>query len=688
MNKKLLFALGCFFCIAFLKVKAQEINFPDTNLKDALLNHQPMIDTNNDGEIQIAEAANYNGDLVLPSSSIGDVTGLEYFNNVNILNLDYNNITNFEVDGLSSVTFLSIRYNNLIYLNVGYLSSLENLVLRENSLTYLDVSNNINLKYLNVRFNPLVELDVSYNINLEEITLTDLPAIEYINLKNGNNTNMSSIDPFTNMPAIQMVCVDDETTFLNNLYDLPTWGQPWFLVTTDCNFSLGQLNNINGSVNLDMGSGCGEASAVAVSNVLVETTVNGNQFGTLTNANGAYSLYTNEGANTATVVDIWSPWLTINPPSSSTSFTGFGNFSTIDFCMNPSSSFEDLNVTIVPTRDLIPGSITRYEIVIENLSSMNQTGNVLLTYDDSVQSFISASISPSATTSNTLEFDFSDLEPFHTEKIEVEFQNENATTLNDGDMVMMTAEIFPNTNDVEIEDNQFEIRHIAVTTANSNYIEILEGTEIYDTDIDQYLHDLVRFQNTGEENVQDLKIRDTLHENLDWTTFRIVSSSHSNYRVDIEGGNAVEISFEDINLPYVSVNDETSRGYVAFKVKPNDEVEIGDFILGEASVYFDFDAPVFTNEVSTEFVENLSIASENFSSKIQLYPNPTQDILYIENNSSEKINQVEIYSISGQKILVESHQRQINLGQLNTGIYFVKIITESGASLTQKVVKR
>lgn len=653
-----------------------------------MVNHSPVVDTNSDGEIQVSEATSYNGDLILPGNSIVDVTGLECFNNINVLNLDYNNISNFSVNGLTNLTYLSARYNNLTSIDVSALGALEELVLRENLLVNLDVSNNINLEYLNIRFNPLIELDLSYNVNLQEITLSDLPSIEYINLKNGNNMNMTSIDPFSNMPAIQMVCVDDEAIFLNNLYDLVTWGQPWFLVTTDCNLLPGQFNNIIGSVRFDMGSGCDDASALEVPNVLVETTVNGNRFGTLTNVNGAFSLYTDEGANSAAVANIWSPLLNVNPPSYSTSFTGFGNSSSIDFCMSSSNTFEDLNVTILPVQDLIPGSTINYEIIIENLSSSNQTGSVSITYDNTLQTFMSASVSPSATTTNTLEFDFSDLEPFHTEKIEVEFQNENAPALNVGDMVMMTAEVFPNTNDIGLYDNTFSLIHKVETSASSNYKQVLEGDGISLEYTDEYLHYLVRFQNTGASNVQNLKIRDTLDDHLDWTTFRMVSTSHNDYRVNIEGGNAVEFSFEDINLPYASIDDEASRGYVAFKVKPNDEVEIGDFILGEASVYFDFDAPVFTNEVSTEILENLSVASKDFSSKIQLYPNPTQDVLYIENHSSEKIDQVEVYSISGQKILTRNEFQQINLSSLNAGIYFVKIITVSGASFTQKVVKR
>ena len=39
-----------------LTAKAQIVDIPDTNFKNALLNHDPIIDINNDGEIQESEA--------------------------------------------------------------------------------------------------------------------------------------------------------------------------------------------------------------------------------------------------------------------------------------------------------------------------------------------------------------------------------------------------------------------------------------------------------------------------------------------------------------------------------------------------------------------------------------------------------------------------------------------------------
>ncbi|MBK8442578.1 MAG: hypothetical protein IPL35_03800 [Sphingobacteriales bacterium] len=57
---------------------AQIVNIPDPNFKNALLNHSPIIDTNNDGEIQVAEAEAVDS-LYLFNKNITDLTGIKAF---------------------------------------------------------------------------------------------------------------------------------------------------------------------------------------------------------------------------------------------------------------------------------------------------------------------------------------------------------------------------------------------------------------------------------------------------------------------------------------------------------------------------------------------------------------------------------------------------------------------------------
>jgi len=687
MESKLLISIcGLFICIC-TQLHAQIVNIPDSNLKTALLDHQPVIDVNGDNEIQLTEAQNYNGDLILPGNEIVNVTGLESFVNVNVLNLDYNNIVEFSLEGLPNLTYLTIRYNDLSSLDVSSFTNLEQLVIRNNNLTELNLWQNLNLLYLNVRNNPLLELDVSNNVSLTEITLLDLPEIEYINLKNGNNENMTSVEPFYDMPNIQMVCVDSVETFFENLYDFDQQGEPWFLVTTDCNFGPEQLNGISGNVKFDLNNNCENENALPVPNILVKTQLGENSFATLTRQDGSYMLYTDEGENITSAINPWPNSFNLTPENATYNFSEFGNEEDLDFCMASSSNVEDVNVVILPLGQATPGNISAYKLVYENSSSVAQSGEITIEFDENLQIFVGASVAENSSTSNSVTFGYSDLAAFQTGEISFTMQNEIPPVLDSGDELVLTANITPTANDENGEDNFFELNQTVVNSFDPNDKQVLEGEEIELEDADKYLHYLIRFQNLGTASAQNVVVKDMLDEKLNWDSFRMVAASHD-YLLEIKDGNQVEFDFQNILLPAESMDEEASKGFVSFKIKPKDDVQIGDFIFGEAEIYFDFNDAIVTNQVSTEIIENLSVASEEFSTQFQLYPNPVNEVLHIQNNSAKIIESVEVFSITGQLLFRRNNSEEINMSQLNTDIYFVKLTTEEGVTITKKVVKK
>jgi hypothetical protein len=70
---------------------------------------------------------------------------------------------------------------------------------------------------------------------------------------------------------------------------------------------------------------------------------------------------------------------------------------------------------------------------------------------------------------------------------------------------------------------------------------------------------------------------------------------------------------------------------------------------------------------------------------VNIYPNPVDDRLYIETQSL--IESVVIYTITGQQLSAISHQPSvIDVSNLNSGIYFVKISTEEG-DIVKRIVK-
>ena|SRR5690554_110313 len=83
--------------------------------------------------------------------------------------------------------------------------------------------------------------------------------------------------------------------------------------------------------------------------------------------------------------------------------------------------------------------------------------------------------------------------------------------------------------------------------------------------------------------------------------------------------------------------------------------------------------------------------NEFVSSKFNLYPNPATNIVTISNNEHIGINLLMVYDVTGKQISTYSykdeHEVQVNVDGLNSGIYFLHIVTDEGTGI-KKLVKK
>lgn len=70
-----------------------------------------------------------------------------------------------------------------------------------------------------------------------------------------------------------------------------------------------------------------------------------------------------------------------------------------------------------------------------------------------------------------------------------------------------------------------------------------------------------------------------------------------------------------------------------------------------------------------------------------VYPNPAKDVLNISNSIGAEITAVTVSDINGRTVKQFGSVSQINISDLNAGVYFVNISSNEG-SLTKKVVKQ
>ena len=112
-----------------------------------------------------------------------------------------------------------------------------------------------------------------------------------------------------------------------------------------------------------------------------------------------------------------------------------------------------------------------------------------------------------------------------------------------------------------------------------------------------------------------------------------------------------------------------------FSVYSITEIE-GGYIVG-------FTAP--SEEVCEE---TQGIGVEEFSTAFNIYPNPVNDVLFIENGSN--IEEVSIYTITGVMVYNEqcvSNNVQVNVSEFEAGVYIIKVRTENNEIINRFVKK-
>ncbi|MEP0516788.1 hypothetical protein, partial [Dokdonia sp.] len=651
------------FIFIYGAVQAQIINFPDANLKDALVNHSPTIDTNNNGEIEVSEATNYNiYYLTLQSKGITDITGLENFTEVEEFRLSHNDISSIDISVLfwaknirltgndltelntssnialeelsisnnfisnldlsnnenlfslfaistnlstldvsnnllleelflwsTNISTLDLSSNNLKRINIAgtpfttfddfssqteleYISissteistldtsifpnlktlniqttdildidlsqntALESLDLGYSNMTSIDISNNINLRALRV-YLGLTSLDISQNtelrslriINNSGITSLDLStntnlcyvaivntSIEYINVKNGANTNF---DPDTTCSIssngsglggikfsavssndnLAFICVDDIDYALTNFEVSDT-----VTLLDICSGNIGETNEFTGIISYDENNNGCDPDDQPIS-AIVQSTDGVSNFATTSIITGDFSMQVFEGTYDTQVVGLPN-YFTTDPIVHQNTFTGFNQTENVNFCITSTETVNDLSVTLIPVSQARPGFAATYQIVYTNIGTTTLSGTVDLSFDDALVGFETSEPSPTNTAGNTLSWDFVDLQPLTSRTIDLVMLVEQPPVVQGDDILQYTASISPNNDDQTPNDNTFELNQVVVNSFDPNDKRCLEGDEVLIENADEYLHYLIRFQNTGTASAINIRV--------------------------------------------------------------------------------------------------------------------------------------------------------------------------------------
>jgi len=665
-------------------VSAQNIDFADGNFKYRLLlagtlnnyiardqsGQAIVIDTNNDGEIQVSEAltvyqlninyAAYMTDLNPLIERVTDLGGIEYFTNLNKL---------------------TCRDNSLTFVNISALVNLQFFETGLNSLDTLNLDGLINLTHIQVSDTNLATLDFSGLPLLDQVTISNNSALTYLSLKNGF-TSIPNPEFFAlqNNPSLLYVCADEaEVDVVANSLS----GQPNIAVSSYCSFTPGgNYNTITGTLRYDGNNNGCDAEDGTQSFIKVKLDDGTNTDYTFTNNSGNYTFYTQAG--TFTITPEFEDNQFFIPLTAQVVFPVADNsVATEDFCLTANGTHPDVEVVMIPVTNARPGFDAQYKIVYKNKGSQIVSGTVSCGWDTSILYPVSLAPFPDGMAPDTYSWNYTNLQPFENREILMTL-NVNSTMdtppVNSGDILPFTAYVTSSYTDETPNDNYYEFNQPVVNSLDPNNIVCVEGdTETTDA-IGDYLHYVVNFENTGTTEASFVVVtHDVDPAEFDINTVEILNSSN-NVRARINR-NRLEFAFMNINL---GVAD---HGNILFKLKSRASLQQGDRVVNQANIFFDYNRPVTTNEASTVFAV---LSTGNFikDATVQVYPNPAKDIITVKADGT--IISLELYDVQGrllQTSLINNAAFLLDVSSKTVGMYFLKVTTDRGVSV-EKIVKK
>jgi uncharacterized repeat protein (TIGR01451 family) len=206
------------------------------------------------------------------------------------------------------------------------------------------------------------------------------------------------------------------------------------------------------------------------------------------------------------------------------------------------------------------------------------------------------------------------------------------------------------------------------------------------------LYYTINFQNVGTAPAVNVKTLDTIDVNLDLASLRILQSS---FPVQLQANaisREVAFRFNGINLPDSNSNEPGSHGFVRYSINVKSGTPINTVIRNRAFNYFDFTAPVATNQTSNKIVVpgDLSAIGElTMSHVIALVPNPVREMLMVY--ASQPVTNAQVFDLTGQlvnKAAPDGTSFAIEMKNLPHGIYFVRVSFVDGSTLVKRVVKQ
>jgi Secretion system C-terminal sorting domain/Domain of unknown function DUF11 len=371
----------------------------------------------------------------------------------------------------------------------------------------------------------------------------------------------------------------------------------------------------------------------------------------------------------------------------------FQNVYSQDFALKPTNNFSDFEVQYFQGQAR-PGFISSSKIMVQYIGSQSPSSTLTLTHDKNL-TLVSSSEPYSSYQSNVITWMYPIGDFNNPKTIQLDFRTLVNAPL--GGKIISTAKISTTGTD-NISDNNVASDSITIRGSYDPNDITVDKTAFTQKGINPVKTVLpltynIRFQNTGNAEAYTVEVLDTLPDKVDISLLELLDASHYytfSIKTTASKNFVLDWLFKRINLPDSTTNEKASHGFVKYRIKTaSDKINyFNDNILNKAAIYFDFNSPVITNTAKTTF---LTTSVDDIASLgLKVYPNPAKDYVVIEMGKNRNSNfSIEILNLLGQVLKTQTLsgiQEQVEISDLQKGIYFLKINTPNGIG-TIKIYK-
>jgi hypothetical protein len=149
----------------------------------------------------------------------------------------------------------------------------------------------------------------------------------------------------------------------------------------------------------------------------------------------------------------------------------------------------------------------------------------------------------------------------------------------------------------------------------------------------------------------------------------------------------LEARFENIRLPDSTTNEVKSHGALTFSITPLATLQVNQRIYNHASIYFDYNTPVKTNQVSTLYRQIIATLAPA-PALAPWFPNPTTGIVSLQ---VQKAPQTALFAVdaTGKAVKIgytyQANRVEANVQYLLSGLYTLRFAdgTHIGRVLVQ-----